>query len=59
MPAVKEQPKNFADFVPKAGGDQVRLLHFQKGKAGPPLDVTPPGRDVWRPLSQRPAMAAC
>ena len=35
--------------MPTGGGDQVRLLHFQNGKAGPPLDVTEPGRDVWRP----------
>jgi hypothetical protein len=25
------------------------LLHFQGGKAGAPIDVTDPGRDVWRP----------
>ena len=49
LPAVNEQPKNFADSCPPAGGDQVRLLHFQNGKAGEPLDVTEPGRDVWRP----------
>ena len=49
MPAVREQLKDFAGFQPTGGGDQVRLLHFQNGKAGEPLDVTPPGRDVWRP----------
>ena len=35
--------------MPTGGGDQVRLLHFQNGKADAPLDVTEPGRDVWRP----------
>ena len=49
MPAVNEQPKNFAEFLPTGGGDQVRLLHFQNGKASEPLDVTEPGRDIWRP----------
>jgi hypothetical protein len=49
MPAVNEQPKDFAECVPTGGGDQVRLLHFQNGKAGEPLDVTEPARDIWRP----------
>ena len=34
MPAVDQQPKNFAEFLPTGGGDQVRLLHFQNGEAG-------------------------
>ena len=49
LPAVKDQPKNFAEFTPTTGGDQVRLLHLVNGKAAAPLDVTGPGRDVWRP----------
>ncbi len=35
MPAVKEQPKNFADFVPTGGGDQVRLAPLREGQGGP------------------------
>jgi hypothetical protein len=49
LPALNGRPKNFAAYVPQGGGDQVRLLRFQNGKAGAPLDVTEPGRDVWRP----------
>jgi hypothetical protein len=46
---LTERPKSFADYVPKGGGDQVRLLRFAGGKAGAPLDVTAGGLDVWRP----------
>ncbi len=49
LPAVRERPKDFAEFTPTGGGDQVRLFHFQNGKPTAPLDVTEPGRDVWRP----------
>jgi hypothetical protein len=44
-----ERPKSFENFVPGGGGDQVRLLRFAGGRAGEPIDVTSPGRDVWRP----------
>jgi hypothetical protein len=53
QPALDEQPKNFADFMPKGGGDQVRLVHFSqsagKDTTESPIDVTEPGQDVWRP----------
>jgi len=49
LPALNERPRSFAHYVPTGGGDQVRLLHFQNGKPGALLDVTEPGRDVWRP----------
>ena len=49
LPALTERPKSFASYVPKEGGDQVRLLRFAGGKAGDPLDVTAAGLDVWRP----------
>jgi len=49
LPAVNEAPQSFAHYLPTGGGDQVRLLHFQNGRMGAPLDVTAPGRDVWRP----------
>jgi hypothetical protein len=49
LEALSERPRDFAEFAPKGGGDQVQLVRFQGGKAGEPLDVTAPGRDVWRP----------
>jgi hypothetical protein len=47
--ALQERPNDFADYVPKGGGDQVRLLHFADGRPGEPIAVTGEGRDVWRP----------
>ena len=48
--AITERPKNFARFVPEGGGDQIKLVRFAGGKVvGEPIDVTGPGRDVWRP----------
>ena len=49
LESFTERPKSFADFAPKGGGDQVRLLRFADGKAGEPIDVTGAGLDVWRP----------
>jgi hypothetical protein len=49
LPSLDERPQSFAEYVPAGGGDQIRLLHFQNGKPGALLDVTEPGRDVWRP----------
>jgi hypothetical protein len=49
LPALTERPLRFAEYVPTGGGDQVKLLHFEKGRAGEPVEVTGPGRDVWRP----------
>jgi hypothetical protein len=49
LPPLRERPKSFSDYVPKDGGDQVRLLQFADGKASDTLDVTAAGRDVWRP----------
>src|SRR5262249_52142678 len=49
LPALNQRPKSFADSVPSEGGDQVRLIPFENGAAAAPLDVTEPGRDVWRP----------
>src|SRR5262249_3190349 len=49
LESCRERPKSFADFVPKGGGDQVRLLRFADGQAGEPIDVTSEGLDVWRP----------
>src|SRR5262249_13980774 len=49
LESFTERPKNFAEFAPKGGGDQIRLVRFADGKPGEPLDVTGPGLDVWRP----------
>ena len=48
--ALPANPKDFAKYVPEGGGDQIKLVRFARGKAvGEPIDVTGPGRDVWRP----------
>ncbi len=53
LPALTERPKSFDEYLPGGGGDQVRLLHYGfkggLGQPGTPIDVTEPGRDVWRP----------
>jgi hypothetical protein len=53
LPALTERPGSFDEYVPKGGGDKVRLLHYGfmggLGRPGTPIDVTEPGRDVWRP----------
>ncbi len=50
-PIVMDRVKNneFDDLAPKGNGDQILLVRFD-GKAWfPPLEVTDPGLDVWRP----------
>jgi hypothetical protein len=49
LEALTQRPQDFADFIPREGGDQIRLIRFTGGKASTPIDVTGPGRDVWRP----------
>jgi hypothetical protein len=49
LESFQARPKSFADFVPTGGGDQIKLVRFADGKAGEALDVTEPGRDLWRP----------
>ncbi len=49
LEAFTERPRNFKDFVPKGGGDQVKLIRFADGKASDTLNVTEAGLDVWRP----------
>jgi hypothetical protein len=49
MESLTEQPSSFASFVPRGGGDQVKLLHFDGRTSGTPTEVTGPGLDVWRP----------
>jgi hypothetical protein len=40
---------NFDELVPKNNGDQVLLVRFDGKSWQPPLEVTGPGLDVWRP----------
>ncbi len=47
--ALESAPEDFSKFAPTGGGDQVKLLHFSKGRAETPLNVTAEGLDVWRP----------
>ena len=48
--ALPERPEDFSNYVPQGGGDQIKLVAFKGGKVvGRPIDVTGPGRDVWRP----------
>jgi hypothetical protein len=49
--ALTQPPSNFSAFIPKDGGDQIRLIRFAGGKPSAPIDVTEPGRDVWRPAA--------
>jgi hypothetical protein len=53
LPAVTERLTRFADSAPTDGGDQLRLipvlLEGSVATPGAPLDVTEPGRDLWRP----------
>jgi hypothetical protein len=47
--ALTREPDSFQSFVPSGGGDQIRLVHFDGSTITRSFDVTPPGRDVWRP----------
>ncbi len=50
LEAIVERPKAFANYIPEGGGDQIKLVGFRGGKVViGPIDVTGPGRDVWRP----------
>jgi len=45
------QAQNFETLVPKGNGDQIRLMRWDGRAWQPPLDVTEPGLDVWRPTA--------
>ena len=49
LEALTRRPQDFSDFIPREGGDQIRLIRFTGGKPSAPIDVTGPGRDVGRP----------
>ncbi len=50
-PIVMERVKagGFEELAPKGNGDQVLLVRFDGKVWYPPLEVTDPGLDVWRP----------
>ncbi len=52
MTAYADRPDSFKDLVPRDGGDQVKLVHFNGRTRAAALDVTPSGLDVWRPASR-------
>ena len=52
LEAFRTRPKDFARFAPHGGGDQIRLLRFDDGRPGEPIDVTGPDLDLWRPQSR-------
>ncbi len=49
LSALEEHPKDFSASKPTGGGDQIKLAHYVDGKVAETLNVTDPGRDVWRP----------
>ncbi len=49
LESYRERPKDFAPSVPRDGGDQIRLIRLNGGKAEEPINVTEPGLDLWRP----------
>jgi hypothetical protein len=50
-PVVMERVKagGFEELAPKGNGDQVLLVRFDGKLWYPPLEVSDPGLDVWRP----------
>ena len=46
---LQGRPKSFADYGPKDGGDQIKLIKLVGGRPGEPIEVTTAGLDVWRP----------
>jgi hypothetical protein len=50
-PIVMERVRagGFDDLAPTGNGDQILLVRFDGTTWSPPLEVTDPGLDVWRP----------
>ncbi len=46
---LHERPRDFKQFEPTGGGDQIAVLCFDGTRWSRPTPVTPPERDVWRP----------
>jgi hypothetical protein len=47
--ALDEAPTNFDRYTEKPGGDQVFARKYSNGSWGPPIAITEPGGDLWRP----------
>ena len=45
----QRRPSNFDDMVAPTGGDQIIVRRFTGDVWGPPIEITPPGGDVYRP----------
>ena len=58
MPAITEQPKDFAESLPNRRRRSGRLLHFENGKAGGPARRHRPGPRRLAPSVRPPAMGA-
>jgi hypothetical protein len=46
--ALEEEPKDLSNLAEPTGGDQVLLLRLDGDRWAGPMDVTPPGQDVFR-----------
>src|SRR5262249_9790610 len=40
LEALTQPPQDFSSFIPREGGDQIRLIRFAAGKPSAPIDVT-------------------
>ena len=45
----REAPANFDRYSEKPGGDQVIARQFTNGSWAPPIAISEPGGDLWRP----------
>jgi len=45
----RQAPQDLSDMKAPTGGDQILVRKFSAGVAGEPIEITPPGGDVYRP----------
>ena len=48
-PPLRDAPANFNRYSEKPGGDQVFARRYSNGAWGPPIPISEPGGDMWRP----------
>jgi hypothetical protein len=46
---LRQDPDDLSFLVKPGGGDQIRVLRSEGGRWSAPMDVTPPGGDVYKP----------
>lgn len=46
---LRQDPGDLSFLVKAGGGDQIRVMRNENGRWSPPMDVTPPGSDCYRP----------